>query len=253
MSFIQTELDHAAFIRSAAWPDQESWLSRPLDDALPCMNQPVSRTPATIIIDEIAASGLPGLAIPLLFILTVVTPPTWLLAAIGLPLLAGATKIVAPRRRGAIWLSIFGYAALALSLTAIAADHAAAAIASASTLPTAYLVVPLTAVLMAASWFMARRKVTLATRDLLVIEGLTLALTLIILANHATLGGTALTTYQGATPLGLIAADVGLTTLSPILGAGIAFSFFIAGLRSCKALVNAQGAIAAARLSSRHQ
>jgi hypothetical protein len=246
MSFIQTELDHAAFTKPAAWPDAVIWLPQQPNDASPWPSQPATRAPATIIIDATAASGLPGLAIPLLSLLTLASPPAWLLASLSLPLLVGIARAAAPRSRSLTWLSIGGYAGLAVGLNAIAADHIVAAVATAGTLPITHLALPLMAGLLASSWFLARRKVTLASRDLLVIQGLTLALTLIVLANRATLGGGA-AAYQGTTPISSIAAEVGLTTLSPILSAGIAFSFFIAGLRSFKALISAHSAVSVLR------
>jgi hypothetical protein len=239
MSFIQTDLDRAAFIRSASWLERESRQARPLDIAFSCAEPAASATTTPRLIDEIAAAGLPGLTIPLITILTAATPPAWLLAALGLPLLGAVAKVVVPHNRAALWLPMTGYAALALGLLAVAGDHLAALIAYAGILPATYLAIPLTAVLALTGWVMAQRNLAMATRDLLVIEGLALALTLIVLANHATLGGAAFATYQGTAPLPLIAADVGLTTLSPILSAGIAFSFFVAGLRSFKAAANA--------------
>jgi|GEM_PF-5514550 len=250
MSFIQTDLDRAAFIRSDAWLEQESRQARPLDIAFSCPETSATASPAPSLIDAIAAAGLPGLAIPLIAILTAATPPAWLFVALGLPLIAAALKVFTPHSRGATWLPVTGYAVLALGLFAIAADHAAALVAYAGVISTAYLAIPLTTALALAGWIMTQRKLVLATRDLLVIEGLTLALTLIVLANHATLGGAALATYQGTTPLPLIAADVGLVTLSPVLSAGIAFSFFAAGLRSLRASASAYAAASTAGSSS---
>jgi len=183
--------------------------------------------------------------------LTAAAPAAWLLAALGLPLLAAAVKITVPHSRGATWLPVIGYVALALGLFAIAADHAAALIGYTGVLSATYLAIPLTVALALAGWFMTQHKLVLATRDLLVIQGLTLALTLIVLANHATLGGAALMTYQGTAPLPLIAADVGLATLSPVLSAGIAFSFFVAGLRSLRAAASAYATASTVASSSR--
>lgn len=250
MSFIQTELDHAAFIRSAAWPDQETRQAQPLDIAFSCTEPAVPAMVASGLIDEIAAFGLPGLAIPLLLTLSTGTAPGWLLAALGLPLAAMIAKAIAADSRGTRWLSVLGHAALALGLIALAGDHAAALVGYAGAMSPTHLALPLTGALVAAAWLFARQRLTPATRDLLVVEGLTLALTLIVLANHATLGGGAFASYRGTTPISLIAADVGLTALSPILSLGIAFSFFVAGLRSFKGLADAYAAIAANRTAS---
>lgn len=247
MSFIQTELDHAAFIRSAAWPDPQARQIPPLDIAFSCNEQAAPAVVASGLIDEIAAFGVPGLAIPLLFTLTLGTPPGWLLAALSLPLAAAVARAVAAGSRGARWLSVLGHAALALGLIALAGDHAATLIAYAGTLPATYLALPLTAVLITLAWFVARQGLMPTTRDLLVVESLTLALTLIVLANHATLGSGAFASYRGTTPISWLATDVGLTTLSPILSLGIAFSFFVAGLRSFRGLARAYAAIATNR------
>jgi hypothetical protein len=255
MSFIQTELDHSAFVRPTVLPGRETRQAPTLDIAFSCDERPlaIAAAPGRLQerVDEIVACGLPGSAIPLALTLTTGTFPVWLSAAVVFATAAIIVKRRTTQYTGANWRSAAGFAVLGLALFALAADHAAALIVYAGAAPGAYLATALTTALTAtfaaAGWLIARKGLVPATRDLLVPQGLTLALTLIVLANRAALGGAALATYHGTATLGLIAVDVGLGTLGPILSAGIAFSFFIAGLRCCKALTGAQNAAAATR------
>lgn len=253
MSFLQTELDHAAFLRPADRLACDLARTPPLDETQWDGAGAISPVAPARWAEKIVVSGLPGLIIPLPLLLATAASWAWLFAAGALPLAAWSIRHAAPRRhRLAASLTLLGHAGLALGLIITAANQAAFSITvfadAADSGLGAYLMAPLTILLAFRAWALARRGIAFATRDMLVVEGITLALTLIVLANYTALTGTALGgetigTFDGAAPIGLIATKVGLASLSPVLSAGIAFCALAAGVSVLKAARRASTAV----------
>ncbi|HVJ40999.1 MAG TPA: hypothetical protein VM639_05865 [Dongiaceae bacterium] len=274
MSFIQTELDHAAFIRPSELLERELWQSRPAAATPPYSAIQAAYPLAARLANGVATAGLPALVIPFFFSLSTGTPSasqSALLAALAVPMAAWSFQQVrsagqvheaagrvsatypgrgaTPRARAA-WPTLLGHACLTALLITAAAGHAAASIASmtaargiaamASDGTLAEWALPLSICLALAVWILARRGATPPLRTMLVIEGITIALSLIVLANYSALGNVGIDSLSATTPFSAVAESVGLAALSPILSAGIGFCCFTGALASLKAAVCAQ-------------
>lgn len=266
MSFIQNEFDHAPFIRLAEAPARDHWQSR---SAAADFRRPTTRLSLRRLGESAVTSGMPALVIPFLFTLGSGTSLGWPLIALSLAVLPLALwwfyrdgpvmqmdKAEAQAGfSGPARLTVLGNASLTALLMIAAADHAAAAVASLAigepADPTSAgretmvgLVLPLAIIasLASAACFLARRGATPPLRVMLVIEGITLALTLIVLANYTAFGKAAMESLpistqasgSGTVAIAAIAETVGLAALSPILSAGIAFCCFTGALASLK-------------------
>jgi len=272
MRFIESEFDQACLIRLAGAPAHDRWPSRP---APADFSRPAIRLPLRRLGEGAVRSGMPALVIPFLFSLGGGASLGWPLIPLSLAALplalwwfyrdapgmrlgqaeerAGLARLTAGRSPGGTGrLSVLGNTGLTALLIAAAADHAAAAIASlaigesaepiiAGKESMAGLALSFAAALASAAWLLARRGATPPLRVMAVIEGITLALTLIVLANYAALGGASLESQPTGTPSGggavtiaAAAQHAGLAALSPILSAGIAFCCFAGALASLK-------------------